>query len=206
MHTLYGYSGSGNCYKIKLLLNQIGVTYEYKEVDIVKGESRTEEFLKVNPVGCIPALVVSGETEALVESNAILFYFAQDTPLLPSDPFKKSKMLQWMFFEQYDHEPNIATLRYWKKILKRTEDDPEWRDKIKEKTQRGTNTLRLMNDHLRDNAFFVDNTYSIADICLFAYTHKADEGGFDLSQFPYILQWIERVKQQPNHIPFEFEV
>lgn len=202
MFTLYGYNSSGNCYKIKLLLNQLKIPFDYKEVDIVKGESRTEEFLKINPVGCIPALVIS-EKETIVESNAILFYISEGTQFLPYEKLNKSKVLQWLFFEQYKHEPNIATLRFWKKILKRNENQEEWKSKIEEKMKNGYNALKIMEDHLSDKDFFVDNKYTIADICLYAYTHKAYEAGFDLSLFPNINKWIEKVEKQDNYIKFD---
>lgn len=202
MYTLYGYNSSGNCYKIKLLLNQLKIPFDYKEVDIVRGESRTEEFLKINPVGCIPALVIS-KKETLVESNAILFYISEGTHFLPSEKLNKSKVLQWLFFEQYKHEPNIATLRFWKKILKRNENQEEWKSKIEEKMKNGYNALKIMEDHLSDKDFFVDNKYTIADICLYAYTHKAYEAGFDLSLFPNINKWIEKIEKQDNYINFD---
>lgn len=202
MYTLYGYNSSGNCYKIKLLLNQLKIPFDYKEVDIVRGESRTEEFLKINPVGCIPALVIS-KKETLVESNAILFYISEGTNFLPSEKLNKSKVLQWLFFEQYKHEPNIATLRFWKKILKRNENQEEWKSKIEEKMKNGYNALKIMEDHLSDKDFFVDNKYTIADICLYAYTHKAYEAGFDLSLFPNINKWIEKIEKQDNYINFD---
>lgn len=202
MYTLYGYNSSGNCYKIKLLLNQLKIPFDYKEVDIVRGESRTEEFLKINPVGCIPALVIS-KKETLVESNAILFYISEGTNFLPSSKLNKSKVLQWLFFEQYKHEPNIATLRFWKKILKRNENQEEWKSKIEEKMKNGYNALKIMEDHLSDKDFFVDNKYTIADICLYAYTHKAYEAGFDLSLFPNINKWIEKIEKQDNYINFD---
>ncbi len=202
MHTLYGYNSSGNCYKIKLLLNQLKIPFDYKEVDIVKGESRTEEFLQINPAGCIPALVISIK-ETLVESNAILFYISEDTHFLPSEKLNRSKVLQWLFFEQYKHEPNIATLRFWKKILKRNENQEEWKSKIEEKMKNGYNALKIMEDHLSDKEFFVDNKYTIADICLYAYTHKAYEAGFDLSLFPNINKWIEKIEKQDNYINFD---
>lgn len=202
MYTLYGYNSSGNCYKIKLLLNQLKIPFDYKEVDIVRGESRTEEYLKINPVGCIPALVIS-KNETLVESNAILFYISEGTHFLPSEKLNKSKVLQWLFFEQYKHEPNIATLRFWKKILKRNENQEEWKTKIEEKMKNGYNALKIMEDHLSDKDFFVDNKYTIADICLYAYTHKAYEAGFDLSLFPNINKWIEKIEKQDNYINFD---
>ncbi|KAI9307642.1 glutathione S-transferase domain-containing protein [Cunninghamella echinulata] len=201
MYTLYGYGASGNCYKIKLLLHHLNIDYDYKEVDFVIGETRTEEYLKINPVGQIPALVIS-EKESLAESNAILFYLSEGTPYLPTNPYSKAKVLQWLFFEQYKHEPNIATVRFWKKILKRNESQEEWRSRIQEKTKNGYAALKIMDDHLSKNDFFVDNTYSIADIGLYAYTRKADEGEFDLSPYPNILKWFERVESQERFLPF----
>ncbi|KAI8968253.1 glutathione S-transferase domain protein [Mycotypha africana] len=202
-YTLYGYHASDNCYKIKLLLNQLEIPFHYKEVDIVKGESRTEEFLpQVNPVGCIPVLAISS-TATLTESNAILIYLAEDTPFLPKEKFKRAQVFQWLFFEQYKHEPNIATLRFWQKCLNRKKTDKQWKDKMEEKFTNGEEALRIMNDHLMNNAYFVGNSYTIADICLYAYTHKAHEAGFNLNSYPHILQWFKRIEKQDNYVKFE---
>lgn len=196
MYKLYEFFSSGNCYKIRLLLTQLNLPFQRIQIDILKGESRTPEFLTKNPNGRIPVL----ETEAgqfLAESNAILFYLSEGTDFLPTDSFEKAQVLQWLFFEQYSHEPYIATSRYWISILGKAE---EYRDALNQKRAGGEAALRVMERHLTEHQFFVGERYTIADIALFAYTHVADEGGFDLSGFPAIQGWIKRVQAQPKHI------
>lgn len=196
MYKLYEFFSSGNCYKIRLLLTQLNLPFQRIQIDILKGESRTPEFLTKNPNGRIPVL----ETEAgqfLAESNAILFYLSEGTDFLPTDSFEKAQVLQWLFFEQYSHEPYIATSRYWISILGKAE---EYRDALNQKRAGGEAALRVMERHLTEHQFFVGERYTIADIALFAYTHVADEGGFDLSGFPAIQAWIKRVQAQPKHI------
>ncbi|GFZ94167.1 glutathione S-transferase family protein [Okeania sp. KiyG1] len=193
MLKLYEFSTSGNCYKIRLLLTQLEIPFERIEIDITKGESRTPEFLQKNPNGKIPTLEIE-PGKYLSESNAILFYLSEGTKFLPSDKWEKAQVMQWLFFEQYSHEPYIATSRYWISILGKAE---EYQAEIKHKQPEGYAALNVMEKHLENNQFFVGNTYTIADICLFAYTHVAHEGGFNLNQFPAIQNWIERVKNQP---------
>ena len=196
MYKLYEFFSSGNCYKIRLLLTQLNLPFQRIQIDILKGESRTPEFLTKNPNGRIPVL----ETEAgqfLAESNAILFYLSEGTDFLPTNSFEKAQVLQWLFFEQYSHEPYIATSRYWISILGKAE---EYRDALNQKRAGGEAALRVMERHLTEHQFFVGERYTIADIALFAYTHVADEGGFDLSGFPAIQAWIKRVQAQPKHI------
>ena len=196
MVKLYDYLSSGNCYKIRLLLTQLQIPFQRIAIDILKGESRTPEFLSINPNGRVPVL----ETESgqfLAESNAILFYLSQNTNFFPSDAFEQAQVMQWLFFEQYSHEPYIATSRYWISILGKAE---EYRDAIQEKRQPGYAALGVMEKHLTNQEFFVRNRYTIADMGLFAYTHVADEGGFDLTKFPAIQKWIDRVKFQHNYI------
>jgi glutathione S-transferase len=193
---LYDYLVSGNGYKIRLLLTQLTIPFERIELDILKGETRTPEFLLKNPNGRIPVLELeSGEW--LSESDAILFYLAEGSPLLPSDRLERARVLQWMFFEQYNHEPNIATVRFWMHS-KMTD---ERRRLLDGKRTQGYAALDVMEQHLAHQRFFVAERYSIADIALYAYTHVADEGGFDLSRFPAIRAWLERVRLQPRHIP-----
>jgi glutathione S-transferase len=179
------------------LLTQLGIPFERVEINILKGESRTPEFLKKNSNGRIPVLQLESG-DFLAESNAILFYFSEDTEFLPADKLLRARVLQWLFFEQYSHEPNIATPRFWITELGKAD---EYREAIEQKRQAGYAALGVMEQHLTQQKFFVGDRYSIADIGLFAYTHVADEGGFDLSQFPAIQAWIERVKAQPNYIP-----
>ena len=196
---LHDHLPSGNGYKVRLLLAQLGVPFERIEYDIDEGETRTPEFLeKVNSNGRVPVLETD-DGELLPESNAILFYLADGTHFLPDGRLERTRVLQWMFFEQYSHEPNIATPRFW--ITHRVEMNEERRLSIETKRKLGYDALGVMERHLQDNDFFVAGRYSIADIALFAYTHVADEGGFDLSGFPATLAWIERVKTQPGHVP-----
>ncbi|NEP07900.1 MAG: glutathione S-transferase family protein [Okeania sp. SIO2G4] len=193
MLKLYEFSTSGNCYKIRLLLTQLEIPFERIEIDITKGESRTPEFLQKNPNGKIPVLEIE-PGKYLSESNAVLFYLSEGTKFLPTDKWEKAQVMQWLFFEQYSHEPYIATSRYWISILGKAE---EYQAEIQQKQAGGYAALNVMEKHLENYQFFVGEQYSIADICLFAYTHVAHEGGFDLNQFPAIQNWIEIVKNQP---------
>ena len=195
MLRLYYYLPSGNGYKVRLLLTQLGRPFERIELDILKGETRTAAFLQKNPNGRIPLLELDSG-EFLAESDAILFYLADGTEFLPSDRFDRARVLQWMFFEQYSHEPNIATVRFWMHS-KMTE---ERRAMLDGKRQLGYAALDVMEQHLRGRMFFVAERYSIADIALYAYTHVADEGGFDLGGFPIVRSWLERVRAQPRQI------
>jgi glutathione S-transferase len=197
---LHDYLPSGNGYKVRLLLTQLGVPFGRIEYNITRGETRTPGFLKnVNANGRVPVL----ETEEglfLPESNAILFYLAQGTTFLPDDRLGRARILQWMFFEQYSHEPNIAVARAWLHVFD-TEMTEERRTTLEAKQRLGYDALAVMEKHLKSNDYFVDGRYSIADIALYAYTHVADEGGFDLDGYPAILAWLERVSSQPGYIP-----
>jgi glutathione S-transferase len=192
---LYNVAYSGNSYKVRLLLAQLGISHEIIEIDILKGQSRTVDFLKINPNGRTPVLDDNGFV--LAESNAILVYLAHGTRYLPDDRKKSALIFQWMFFEQYSHEPYIATSRFW---LQHKADSPEKVALLESKRDSGWAALKVMEDHLSKNDFFVDD-YSIADIALFAYTHVSHEGGFPLDQFPNIRKWIDRVKAQPGFVP-----
>ena len=192
---LYNVAYSGNSYKVRLLLAQLAIPCEIIEVDILKGESRTPEFLKINPNGRTPVLDDDGFI--LAESNAILAYLAQGTKFLPEDRKKFGQVFQWMFFEQYSHEPFIATSRFW---LQHKPDSAEKTALLASKRDGGWAALKVMQDHLAHNDFFAGD-YSIADITLFAYTHVAGEGGFPLDDFPKIRGWIERVLEQPKFLP-----
>ena len=192
---LYNVAYSGNSYKVRLLLAQLGLPYETIEVDILNGGSRTAEFLKINPNGRTPVLDDNGFL--LAESNAILAYLAHRTKYLPDDQKKSALIFQWMFFEQYSHEPYIATSRFW---IQHKSDSPEKVALVESKRDGGWAALKVMEDHLSKNDFFVRD-YSIADIGLFAYTHVSHEGGFPLDQFPNIRKWIDRVKAQPGFVP-----
>ncbi|MEH2385335.1 MAG: glutathione S-transferase family protein [Nostoc sp.] len=193
---LYDFLPSGNGYKIRLLLTQLGIPFERVELNILKGETRTPEFLSKNPNGKIPVLEIK-PGKFLAESNAILMYLSECTEFLPYDRFLRAQVLQWLCFEQYSHEPFIATLRFWISILDKTE---EYSEAINQKRELGYAALNLMEKHLSSHTFFVGERYTIADIDLFAYTHVADEGGFDLTQFPAIQAWIKKVKAQPRYI------
>ena len=195
MLRLYDFHDSGNGYKVRLLLGQLGIPYECVEVDILTGKSRTPEFLAINVNGRVPVLELE-DGRHLAESNALLFYLAEGTPFLPAERWARAQVMQWMFFEQYSHEPNIATSRFW---LRHTDFDSHRRRRYAEKLKDGVAALQVMEKHLAGHAFFVAERYTIADIALYAYTHVADEGGFDLSPFPAIRAWLERVKAQPGH-------
>ena len=192
---LYNVAYSGNSYKVRLLLAQLGIPCEIVEIDILKGESRTPEFLKINPNGRTPVLDDNGFI--LAESNAILAYLAKGTKYLPEDRQRLGLIFQWMFFEQYSHEPFIATSRFW---LQHKPDSAEKTALLASKRDGGWAALKIMEVHLAKNEFFVGD-YSIADIALFAYTHVSDEGGFRLDDFPKIRAWIDRVKTQPGFAP-----
>jgi glutathione S-transferase len=189
---------SGNGFKVRLLLSQLGVRYQRIEYDIDKRETRTPEFLARNPNGRIPVLELDDGT-FLAESDAILWYLAEGTPFLPDDRRQRAEVLQWMFFEQYNHEPNIATVRYW--ITHRIPVTPLMELSIPAKRAQGQAALGVMEGHLARRAFFVGERYTIADIALYAYTHVAGEGGFDLGPFPQVRNWINRVAGQPGYIP-----
>jgi glutathione S-transferase len=199
---LYDFLPSGNGYKIRLLLTQMGMPFERVEVNITKGESRTPEFLSKNPNGRIPVLEVE-PGKYLAESNAIMVYLSEGTEFLPYDRFLRAQVLQWLFFEQYSHEPYIATSRFWISILGKAQ---EYHEAIEQKREPGYAALRTMEKHLSNRTFLVGERYTIADISLFAYTHVADEGGFDLTQFPAIQAWIERVKAESRYISITEEL
>lgn len=194
---LYDYLPSGNGYKVRLLLTQLGIPFERIEMDIVDGATRTPEYLEKNANGRIP-LLETDEGLHLAESNAILFFLADGTPFLPERSLDRARCLQWMFFEQYNHEPNIATSRHWIQHLELTD---ERRAKLEEKRDLGHEALAVMEAHLQRNDFFVNRRYTIADVALYAYTHIAPEGGFDLEPYPKIRAWLDRVAAQPNYIP-----
>jgi glutathione S-transferase len=197
---LHDYLPSGNGYKVRLLLTQLGIPFQRIEYDITSGETRTPEFLEnVNANGRVPVLETE-EGALLPESNAILFFLAEGTPFLPDDRLEKARALQWMFFEQYSHEPNIAVARAWLHVfdVQMTE---ERRTALEARQKRGYDALGVMEEHLGSSDYFVGGRYSVADISLYAYTHVAGEGGFDLGGYPAILAWLERVSSQPRYIP-----
>lgn len=193
---LYDFLPSGNSYKVRLLLTQMGMPFERVDINILKGESRTPEFLSKNPHGEIPVLEVD-IGKYLAESNAILVYLSEGTEFLPYDRFLRAQVFQWLFFEQSSHQPFIAKSRFWISILGRPE---EYRTAIDQQREPGYAALKVMENHLTTHEFFVSERYTIADIALFAYTHVAHEGGFDLTNFLAIKAWIKRVKSQSRYI------
>ena len=197
MFTAYGMSDSGNCYKVRLALEQLALPYRWVEVNSARGETRTAQFLAMNPDGKVPTLVLE-DGAALPESGAILFYLAEGTPLLPRERLARARVLQWMFFEQYSHEPYVAVARA---ILRYQPPDSPRRAELPRLHERGNQALAVMEQHLRREAYFAGGRYSIADIALYAYTHCAADGGFDLGGFPAIRAWIDRVRSQPRHMP-----
>jgi glutathione S-transferase len=197
MLTLYDYLPSGNGYKVRLLLSQLRVPFKLVERDIQQGETRTPEFLAMNPNGRIPLLCLE-DGRHLSESDAILFYLAEGTPFLPEDRFARADVLRWMFFEQYSHEPYVAVARAWVHVFGIT---PERAARLQEKVDGGYAALRVMEGHLGSRGWFVGERYTIADIALYAYTHVAHEGGFDLARFPNVRGWLERVAGQPGYVP-----
>ena len=192
---LYDFWESGNCYKVRLLLAQLGVPFECVPIDILAGESRTPAFLAMNPNGRVP-LVEWPDGRRLAESNAILWHLAEGTRLLPADAFARAQALQWMFFEQYSHEPYVAVVRFWHfaGLLEAN------RSAVPEKMERGHAALGVMNVHVGTHPWFSGPDYGVADIALYAYTHVAGEGGFDLARYPAVEAWIERVRAQPGHV------
>ncbi|MDQ2078415.1 glutathione S-transferase family protein [Marinimicrobium sp. ABcell2] len=198
---LYDDPRSGNGYKVRLLLSHLSQPYQYVPIDILRGESRTTEFLQKNLNGRIPVLELDNGS-SLPESNAILYFLAQGTDYWPTQPFEQAQVMQWLFFEQYSHEPNIATPRFWLTI-KGLDDTPFNRQLLAQKQEAGNQALAVMNEHLQTRRFFVADRYSIADIALYAYTHEAHEGGFDLSRYPAVVAWLERVSAQPGHVTMD---
>jgi glutathione S-transferase len=198
---LFDYPLSGNGYKVRLLLAHLEMPYEYVPMDILKGETRTPQFLEKNPNGRIPLLQLDDGTY-LAESNAILYLLAQNTPYWPSTLLAQAEVLQWLFFEQYSHEPNIATARFWLSI-KKIETTPFNEEVLRQKQSLGRSALELMENHLRHRRYFVGDSYSIADIALYAYTHVAGEGGFDLAPYPAVREWLGRVRGEPRHVTID---
>jgi glutathione S-transferase len=194
---LYDYLPSGNGYKIRLLLHQLAIPYELVEMDITRGETRTPAFLERNPNGRIPLLELD-DGRFLAESGAILFYFAEGTRFLPADRWERAQVLQWMFFEQYSHEPYIAVARAWLHLFGM---DEERKRQLPQKQKLGYDALGVMERHLGGVEYFVGGAPSIADIALYAYTHVAGEGGFELARFPAVLRWLERIRSLPGYVP-----
>jgi len=192
---LYDFAESGNCYKVRLLLTQLGQAFDRVRVDPLKGETRTTEFAAKNPSQKVPVLEWP-DGRRMAESNAILFHLAEGSKYLSNDPWVRAQTLQWLFFEQNTLEPSIAVVRFWHQS-NTVEENAHLLDCYR---KRGHRTLKIMDEHLSETDYFAERNYSIADIALYAYTHVAHEGGFDLSPYPNIRAWITRVSVQPRHI------
>ena len=204
--TLHEDPRSGNCYKIKLTAALLDVGLATRQYDILKGETRTEEFLAtVNANGRIPVLQVGGGDTArfLPESNAACWYIAEGTRLVPEDRFERASMLRWMFFEQYNHEPNVATLRFWMRFVGKTNLSAEQQSMVAAKRMAGQDALRVMDEHLAARHWFAGDGISLADIALFAYTHVAEEGGFGLGNYRNIGAWLDRVRAEPGFVAMD---
>ncbi len=186
---------------MRLLLSHLGEPFERVHLDILEGATRQPEYLAKNPNHRVP-MVEWPDGRCLAESNAILFYLADGSPYLPPAPWERAQVLQWLFFEQYSHEPYIAVVRFWH-FAGLVEENKE---ALSGKVEGGYHALTVMDRHLLDNEFFVGGQYSIADIALYAYTHVAHEGRFDLGRFPSIMSWLERVASQPGHVPITAHV
>ena len=201
MHTLYSMQRSGNSYKVRLALTQLGLPYRLVEVDILKGESRTPEFLAKNPNGQVPLLEVA-PGRFIAESNAILWYVAGGTALAPDDRIDRADALQWMFFEQHSLEPNLGAAYFWLALVKGGRDLQQ--HALEDWMEEGNRALGVMENHLKLHRYFAADRYTVADIALYAYTHIAHESDFDLSSFPYIRAWLDRVAAEPGHVPMDW--
>ena len=205
-YTLHEDPISANCYKIRLTAALVGASVKRVAYDIRKGETRTPEFLaQVNANGRIPVLQIDSAsgTRFLPESNAACWYLAQGTSLIPEDRFQQADMLRWMFFEQYNHEPNVATLRFWLNFIGEANLSEAQRGQLQAKRTAGEAALRLMDEHLTQRDWFVGTGLTLADIALYAYTHKAEEGAFRLGDYPHVAAWLERVSVHSGYIPMD---
>ena len=197
MYTLYSMQRSGNSYKVRLALAQLGLPYSLVEVDILQGESRTPEFLAKNPNGQVP-LLEAAPGRYLAESNAILWHVASGTQLRPDNRIDRAEALQWMFFEQHSLEPNIGAAYFWLALVRGGRELQQ--HALEDWMQEGYRALRVMENHLKQHRYFAADRYTIADIALYAYTHLAHECDFDLTAFPYIRAWLDRVAAEPRHV------
>ncbi|MGI6852018.1 glutathione S-transferase family protein [Mesorhizobium sp. 1B3] len=201
MHTIYGMIDSGNCYKPRLLMAKLGESFRHVEVSSRDGATRTAAYLAKNPNGMVPLLELA-DGRRLAESNAILLYLGEGTRFLPTDRYIRGLVYQWLFFEQYSHEPYIAVRKALLTFPERARDaTPE---RLALTLERGNKALRVMDSYLAENAFFAGDACSVADIALFAYTHTAEKGGFDLSAYPAVSAWLRRVEADPGHVPIEW--
>jgi glutathione S-transferase len=196
---LYDSPVSGNCYKVRLILAYRGLPYNRRGLSVSDRSDRGEVLGGLNPALRVPTLVLD-DGRPLAESGAILWYFGEGTPLVPDDPYERAQVLQWMFFEQYDHEPSIAVVRFWVAYSGRPE---AFADRLEERTAAGYRALDAMESHLADRKYLVGASPTLADIALYAYTHVAPEGGFDLSRYPAVGDWLDRVAAMPGHVPID---
>jgi glutathione S-transferase len=195
----YGDSISGNCYKLKMVCSELHLQYVWHELDILAGDARTEQFIRLNPNGKVPLMKLP-DGRCLSESNAILSYLADGTLLAGSDRFSKAKVLQWLFFEQYSHEPYLATSRF---IVKYLGSPPERKADLDDKQPGGYKALSVMEKQLTAEDYIANDEFSIADIALYAYTHVADEGGFTLEDYPFVRNWLRRIESRPSYVPMQ---
>ena len=202
MHTLYSMQRSGNSYKVRLALAHLGMSYQLVEVDILKGESHTPEFLAMNPNGQVPLLEVA-PGRYLAELNAILWYVAGGTPLAPEDRIDRAEALQWMFFEQHSLEPNLGAAYFWLALVKGGRELQ--RHAFEDWMEEGYRALQVMENHLKQNRYFAADRYTIADIALYAYTHLAHLCDYDLGAFPAIHAWLDRIAAEPGHITMDWQ-
>jgi glutathione S-transferase len=196
---LYNSPVSGNCYKVRLLLAHLGLPYERRTMDVVDRSNRPEVLGGLNPALRVPTLVLD-DGRPLAESGAILWYLGEGSRFIPEDPYERAQVLQWMFFEQYDHEPAIAVARFWVAYSGRAD---EFADRLPERQAAGRRALAAMDEHLRRRTYLVGDRLTLADLALYAYTHVAHEGGFDLEPYPAVGAWLRRVASEPGHIPID---
>jgi glutathione S-transferase len=203
MYTLYSMHRSGNSYKVRLALAQLAIPYRLEEIDILKGDSHTPDFLAKNPSGQVPLLEVA-PGRYLAESNAILWYVAGGTPLAPEDRIDRAEALQWMFFEQHSLEPNLGAAYFWLALVKGGRELQQ--HALDDWMEEGYRALKVMENHLKDHRYFAAGRYTIADIALYAYTHLANQCDYDLTAFPAVRAWLERVEAEPDHVPMDDEL
>jgi len=197
---LYNSQVSGNCYKVRLLFAHLGIEYEREEVSVEDRSNRPELLGGLNPALRVPTLVLD-DGRSLGESGAIIWFFGERTRFVPDDPFERAQVLQWMFFEQYDHEPAIAVVRFWLRYSGRPRED--FADRLDERVAAGYRALDALERHLDGRSWLVGDGTTLADIALYAYTHVADEGGFELDRYPAIGAWLERVASEPGHVTID---
>jgi glutathione S-transferase len=197
---LYNSQVSGNCYKVRLLLAHLGIEYERQELSVADRSDRSDVLGGLNPALRVPTLMLD-DGRSLGESGAIIWFFGEGTRFVPDDPFERAQVLQWMFFEQYDHEPAIAVVRFWLAYSGRPRE--EFADRLDERVAAGYRALDALERHLDGRTWLVGDGMTLADIALYAYTHVAGEGGFELERYPAIGAWLDRVAGEPGHVPID---